>query len=87
MLKHECSRAANARWANVQARLWQSHECPLGECSSNECLRLMCKHVSYAAGKYAKSLEYNAFQRFVKTVIRIWVSFFSQSDTTSLSKN
>jgi hypothetical protein len=61
MCKHECSRAANARWTNVQARMQQSCECPLGECSSNECLRLMCKHVSYAAEKCSRSLDDIAF--------------------------
>ena len=65
------------RGNECRRRMWQSHECPEGECSSNECLRLMCKHVSYAAKKYAKSLEYIAFQRFVKIVMRIRVSFFS----------
>jgi hypothetical protein len=69
---HECPEGECA-----EARMQRRCECPLDECSSNECLRLMCKHVSYAAGKYPKSLEYIAFQRFVKIIMRIWVSFFS----------
>jgi hypothetical protein len=57
----ECGEATNAegecgRATNVQARMQRSCECPSGEC-----LRLMCKNVSYAAEKCLKSLDGNAF--------------------------
>ena len=40
VLKHECGGATNARWANVQARMQRSCECPLGECESTNAAEL-----------------------------------------------